>query len=177
MGATAATGLAACDPEPAPTSLLFATVEQCVSAGHVQSKCQASYDEALRAHREKAPRFTSQEECLKQIDVDQCVLSEVLNADGTSSWVYLPLMAGFLLGQATAERESSSGGGVGYGALYRSRDYPGSYRGPGDLATSRQGWANGSPIAAPSRPPNIHTTTISRSGFGSTSYSLGGSSS
>jgi uncharacterized protein YgiB involved in biofilm formation len=138
---------------------------------------------AFKAHLDRAPRFTNREECESKVDVDHCVQAPVRAPDGSTTNVFVPLMAGYLLGRMMTpppQQGSSSGGYVGGGGyrgtpIYRSRDYPDSFRDGGNLQTSRQGGSSVS--TAPSRPANINTTTVSRSGFGSSGSSFGGGSS
>lgn len=179
MSAATAASLSACGDTPAPPAL-FSTVEQCVAGGVERERCQTALDEAVKTHGEKAPKFASREECLKGVDVEDCAPTTVRNPDGTTSNVFLPAIAGFLVGQALGRQGGGYGGGGGsYGPAYRSRDYPGQFRDPGNLATSRQAGSTSLSPSSPtvSRPPNVNTTTIARSGFGSSSSSFGGSSS
>ncbi|GGC74959.1 DUF1190 domain-containing protein [Chelatococcus reniformis] len=185
MGAAAVTSLAACDSSPTASSVAFTSIAECVAANYSESQCRSAYDAALTAHADKAPRFKTRDECLRGVDVDNCTETAVRNPDGTFSQVFLPLMAGYMLGNALAPRQQpsgpSSGGGYAGGGrwggytsstpLYRSRDYPANYRDSGNLTNSRP------PGATVSRPPNVNTTTIARSGFGSTSRYFGGGSS
>lgn len=187
MGAAAASSLAACDSSPTGSSVAFTSIAECVAANYSESQCRGAYDAALKAHTDKAPRFKSRDECLRGVDVDNCAETTVRNPDGSFSQVFLPLMAGYMLGNALAPRQdqyqsggSSSGGYYGGGSwgryssstpLYRSRDYPSDYRDSGNLTSSRPAGA----VVA--RPPNVNTTTIARSGFGSTSHFFGGGSS
>ncbi len=186
MGAATATSLAACDGEPPAPPAAFTTVQDCALGGFPNAECQTAYDDAQKAHLANAPRFASLEECRKAVDVDNCVETPVRTADGRTSNVFMPLMAGYLIGNLLNQRQIppqqqqqsssgySGGGGGGRGApLYRSREYAGTFRDGGNLATSK----SGNTISAPSRPANINTTTISRSGFGSSSSSFGSGSS
>jgi uncharacterized protein YgiB involved in biofilm formation len=189
MGTVAAAALVACDEEPKPPPA-FATIQECVDSGNQETDCQNSYESALKAHEETAPRFSSRDECLRGVDVDRCVETRVRNNDGSFSNVFMPLMAGYIVGnllnrpqQQPQQQQpgysggSSSGGWSGSSTrggapIYRSRDYPSSYRDAGELRTSRSSTPG---VSAP--PRNVNTTTIARSGFGSTSHSMGGGSS
>jgi uncharacterized protein YgiB involved in biofilm formation len=183
MSAATAAGLSACGETPAPVAP-FASVEQCVTSGVDRAKCETGFEEARKAHAEKAPRFATREECLKSADVNDCTPTQVRNQDGSMTSMFVPALGGFLLGQALANRQGGggfSGGYSGGGPLYRSRDNPSQFRDTGGL-TSRQGGSNAlAPYSesrpTASRPPNVNTTTISRGGFGSSSSSFGSASS
>ena len=185
MSAAAATTLAGCGETPPAAPPAFTTVQDCVVGGFPEAECRSAYEEAFKSHLDRAPRFTSRNECESKVDVDHCVEAPVRAPDGSTTSVFVPLMAGYLLGRAMApppqQTSGSSGGYVGGGGgyrgtpIYRSRDYPESFRDGGNLQTSRQGGSNVS--TAPSRPANINTTTVSRSGFGSSGSSFGGGSS
>jgi uncharacterized protein YgiB involved in biofilm formation len=181
MSAATAAGLSACGETPAqPTS--FSNVEQCITSGVDRAQCQTAFEEAIKSHGERAPKFATREECLKGVDVEDCTPTPVRNPDGTTTSMFVPAIAGFLLGQALGRQGAGYGGGYsGGGAVYRSRDYPGQFRDGGNMIGSR-GTGAGVAATSPSsptisRPPNVNTTTIARSGFGSSSSSFGGSSS
>jgi uncharacterized protein YgiB involved in biofilm formation len=171
MGAATATTLAACD-SVVPGN--YTSIQHCIDAGNSQSACSSAYNAALNAHREKAPRFDTKEECLRGVDVNDCVMTSVRGPDGAMRNVFVPLMAGYILARQQQSSSSYSGGSGGR-AFYASRDYPTQYRDADNLARSRQGSVPST--FGPSRPPNVNTTTIARSGFGSTSRGFGGSSS
>lgn len=182
MSAAAATTLSGCGETPPAAPPAFTTVQDCVVGGYPEAECRNAYEEAFKAHLDRAPRFTSREECESKVDVDHCVQAPLRAPDGSTSNVFVPLMAGYLIGRMmTPPPQGSSGGYVGSGGgyrgtpIYRSRDYPDSFRESGNLQTSRQGGSSVS--TAPSRPANINTTTVSRSGFGSSGSSFGGGSS
>lgn len=184
MSAAAATTLVGCGETPPATPPAFSTVQDCVIGGFPESECRSAYEEAFRSHLERAPRFASRQECEAKVDVDSCVEAPVRAADGSTTNVFVPLMAGYLLGRMMnppqqPQQGGSSGGYYSGGSrgtpIYRSRDYPGSYRDGGNMQTSRSG--GGAVSTAPSRPANVNTTTVSRSGFGSSGSSFGGGSS
>jgi len=182
MGAAAATTLAGCGETPPAAPPAFSTVQDCVIGGFAESECRSAYEEAFKSHLERAPRFTSRQDCESKVDVDYCVEAPVRGADGSTTNVFVPLMAGYVLGRMMTPPAQTSGGGYSGGSggfrggpIYRSRDYPGSYRDGGNLQTSRSGGSSVS--TAPSRPANVNTTTVSRSGFGSSGSSFGGGSS
>jgi uncharacterized protein YgiB involved in biofilm formation len=193
MGATAT--LTACGDAPsddaAPT---FTSVLECQQEGFPEDRCQAAYNEAFEVHTRDAPKFSSKEDCERSIDIDQCVSTRVRRDDGSFGDVFVPLMAGYLVGNLMAnrsEQQSSSYSGGGYGRtyqsgpIYRSRNYPSGYRDSAGLTQSRSGasvptirpGSSSRPSSMPTRPPNVSTTTIARQGFGSSSFSFGGGSS
>jgi uncharacterized protein YgiB involved in biofilm formation len=193
MGAAAT--LTACGDAPTDDGArTFTSVVECQQAGFAQDRCQAAYDEAFEVHSRDAPRFASRDECERTVDIDQCVPTQVRRDDGSFGEVFVPLMAGYMVGNLMANRpqqQTSYGGGVGYGGvyqsgpLYRSRRYPSGYRDSADLVRSRTNVSVPSirpgttvrPPSMPARPPNVSTTTIARQGFGSSSFSLGSGSS
>ena len=190
--------LAACgdDKPPPPPMKPYATVQECVVAGNTEALCKEAFEKAMETHRATAPKFTDEQSCQRGIDVDRCVKTQVRNPDGSFSDVFLPAMAGYILGQALSQprddrdRVGYSGGyygGVPYstGPVYNSRTYPGGYRDSGNMRTTilNGPGARPSPPSVPSiggglpstkpslglpssRPSNVGTTTISRGGFG-----------
>ena len=178
MGAVAAGSLSACDGGITHPGN-YTNVASCMEAGNSSTACVAAQNAAFASHETSAPRFASRDECMRGLDVTDCVQARIRNPDGSFANMFVPAMAGFMLAQATQPQPSqtsgsSSGGGGGGGrAFYASRDYPNQYRDAGNLTSSRAPGAATS-IVAPSRAPNVHTTTIARAGFGSTSSFHGG---
>jgi uncharacterized protein YgiB involved in biofilm formation len=193
MGAAAT--LTACGDAPSDEGArTFTSVLDCQQAGFPQDRCQAAYNEAFEVHAREVPKFATKEECERGIDIDQCVSTRVPRDDGSFSEVFVPLMAGYIVGNLMANRPGQQqtspyaggyGGAYQSGPIYRSRNYPSGYRDSADLARSRSGasvptvnpGSSARPPSMPSRPPNVSTTTIARQGFGSSSFSFGGGSS
>lgn len=183
FSAVTSAGLAACDQAPPPPKA-FETVQECVAAGNEQAGCQTAFDKASETHVATAPRYPSQEACEGAVDVDRCVRTQVRNNDGSFSDVFIPAMAGYMIGRALNNDRGSYGGGGGYASpIYRSRQYPSSFREPGNLTSS--GLNRSAPptisrspsvptVSAPARPANLGTTTIARGGFGGSGAHFGG---
>lgn len=184
--------MAACgDDVPPPAPSTYATVQECVAGGNPQDVCLKTFEDAVATHNQTAPAFPDKDTCERGVDVDSCVPAQRRQPDGSLSNVFVPAMAGYILGNALANR--GGGGSYGSGPVYRSRDYPTAYRDRGDLVTSRAppgtpglGAPSRVPTLAPgasrpptlapgpTRPPNVGTTTISRGGFGASGSSFGG---
>ena len=180
VGAATAGSLAACDSEPT-TPPAFTDIAACTTAGYTQESCRTSYEKALKEHQEKAPRFATKEECLKSVDVTDCATMQVRQPDGSMLNMFVPLMAGYMLANVV-QRLGGGGSYGGYygGPIYTSRYYGSSYRDLDDVRMSRpSGGTFSRPSVTPSinRPANVGTTTIARSGFGSSLSTFGSSSS
>jgi uncharacterized protein YgiB involved in biofilm formation len=190
FSAATAASLAGCDQTPPDTATQFDTVEQCVAAGNAADTCKLGFDKALETHVENSPRYADQGSCEAAVDVDRCVQTQVRQKDGSWASVFIPAMAGYMIGRAMSQGGRSDRGYYGggyYGApVYRSRLDPNSYRGlsssggglsrlggAGSTSVSRP--SSGVPrVTMPSRPSNVGTTTISRGGFGGTGGGFGG---
>lgn len=104
LGASAF-GLAACDEDPEVAAQAFPDLEACLAADDAvadPADCEAAHAEALGAHEASAPRYDELALCESEHGGD-CV--EEVRPDGTH--VFLPIMAGYLLGR------SLSGGRAG----------------------------------------------------------------
>lgn len=188
FAAATAAALAGCEQAP-PPAVPYTSVDQCITAGNNADLCKSAFEAAEKEHLEKAPRYAAAEECEKAVDVTRCVPTQVRQPDGSFTTMFLPAMAGYMLGrmqgQPEPERRTSGGyvpyGGYGYsaGPIYGSRDYPNRYNDVRSVPTSRstapsapsRTWSAPAPsrqpsITLPSRPSNVGTTTISRGGFG-----------
>lgn len=154
----------------------FANPAECTTSGKFTAEeCNTAYRDALSESDAKAPQFADQQSCEERYGVAQCVPRS--EAGGGTS--FMPLLAGFMIGQAL------SGGGYGYrGApLYRDRDQYADGGGGGYVTGSgnrvQQDYVNGrtrvradsfdAPVRAQSR-----SAVISRSGFGGGGRSYGG---
>lgn len=176
MGAAAVAtgGLAGCSDDVTHPGN-YPSVDSCAAAGNKSSACRSAYDSAVATHEQRAPRFATKEECLKGVDVNDCYQARLRQPDGSFVNMFVPAMAGFAIAQAIQQRQSGGGTYMSYGGspYYGSRDYSGQYRDMDNMRTSRStttfsGSSTPSPITT-SRPPNVSSTTIARSGFGSSS--------
>jgi uncharacterized protein YgiB involved in biofilm formation len=89
-------GLAACGDKAADTPMkVYASPTACQASGTDWNTCNTSYQQAAAEHLRTAPQFKTKAECEQQTggDCDQHAMS-----DGSPP-VFLPLMAGFMLGQ------------------------------------------------------------------------------
>lgn len=175
LGTIAIAGLAVAGCEPAaqapPTPVQFGSVAECISAGNESATCDASYRQALTQHQAEAPRYDGKEPCEKEWGAGNCDRP----SGGGGGNVFMPLLAGYLVGQAVNGNNRYGGGYGGYygSPIYRQRGgmvqlAPG---GGAGSAISR-GTFRTTAITAP-KGVNIHTTTVARGGFGG-SMSRGG---
>ena len=89
-----AMALAGCGEEAVDASV-FASPDACIGAGVDPAACEASFAEARAEHLETAPRYDAQAVCEAQHGEGACVAEE-----RTGGSVFLPLMAGYLVGSA-----------------------------------------------------------------------------
>ncbi|WP_207100462.1 DUF1190 domain-containing protein [Paracoccus shandongensis] len=131
-------------------------------------ECRQSFAEAEQLHVESAPRYDSLQVCEEQHGVGNCG-SEASQTSGGSGGIFMPLLAGYLIGSM-----------LGGGGLSRSqpmyRTPQGGYTNAARTSTfsSNTGRAalNPSQFARPAatvgQPPMSRATAASRGGFGST---------
>lgn len=165
IAAAASVTLSGCGGTPDFQDAQFTSVSECVKAGFPDNLCQSSYSSALQEYQGTAPKFNSLKGCEQEWGSQQCVPGAPAAGSGTSaSSIFVPALAGFVLSQALQRRYSEDGGaGLGYyGGYYGG--YRGSpiYRDRGG-ATVTVDRTGGRSI---SKPVNVNTTTVSRSGFG-----------
>lgn len=180
----AGTTLAACgQPQPVPdvrapeaspavaaaqAETGFASLEECKAAAPQGVDCEAAWAQARSEHQATAPAFANQQECEAQWGDGQC---ETTQRNGTS--VFIPLLAGFLIGNALSRGFSrpvyrDRYGGY-YGGGYGGRTYYGAGGFGGGAFRPGPGYSRPTTVA-PSR------TTTARGGFGRTASgrSIGG---
>ena len=156
LGATAL-ALVACG-EAEEDVLAYDSVAACVKAGQQdESVCKAEFTKAQKLHNEVAPRYDRANNCYSDFGYNRCYQSRSLT--GTSIW--LPLMAGYMLGSRMGRT------GISSQPLYRPTAHPNRFY------TARSGQvgavsADGRTQVARSqvsRPP-VRTRTVARGGFG-----------
>lgn len=131
----------------------YSTVQSCVNDGRPRSDCEKSFATAQNEREKNAPRFATQQECEQQFE--QC-------GPNQSGGVFMPLLAGYMVGRLMNSNTPSTGMGS---SLYRSKN--------GDISRlnhTSEGKAHLTPVRSASAP------TASRGGFGGRSYarSMGG---
>lgn len=165
--AAASMSLSGCDATPDIRDAQFTTVTECVRAGFADDLCQSSYNAAWQEAQKSAPKFNTLKDCEQDWGSQQCV--QYSSGSGYSaSNVFVPMLAGFVVSQAL-QRRYNEGGGIGYyGGGYRG--YP-IYRDRGGATVTLDRSKSGKFI---SKPVNVNTTTVARSGFGGMGKSRSG---
>ncbi len=95
-------GVAGCDEKQPPPPPSFGSVEQCMLAGNVKADCEAAADKVAAEHLTSAPKYADPRSCEAIHGVGNC---EPRRTGSGLGEVFMPAMAGFILGQAL------SGGG------------------------------------------------------------------
>lgn len=174
IAAAATVALGGCGGTPDFEDAQFTSVTGCVQAGFPENLCQSSYNAALQEYQKGAPKFANLNNCEQEWGSQQCVqYANGSYGNGSSaSNIFMPMLAGFVVSQALQRRYHDDGGaGIGYyggyGGGYRGspiyRD-----RGGATVTIDRSGGR------AISKPVNVNTTTVARSGFGGMGKSRGG---
>lgn len=145
----------------------YRTLQECKASGETPAdQCDRAYAQA----QADAPKFNDRQTCEQRYGVDQCVPR---NQAGGGS-VFMPLLAGFMIGRAL---NGGGGYGGGFGGAPIFRDRNGGYVGGGGYGGGGFGGFGGgrtsigrsgydSPSAyAPSRVQS-RSSVISRGGFG-----------
>lgn len=202
--------LAACGDD-AEQAGVYDSVDECVKGGiYTETACRSALDNARGQHLQAAPRFASAFECERDFGPGRCesyAISRPVPPQGSetaaasTSSIWLPAMAGFLVGQALGggqswrgeplyrraeppppqqqQSSSSSGGGWRYSSNVRLDDW---YRtSDGGTVSNRTGSTTvnrGSPGSSTYSYDwsGGKSTTVSRGGFGSRASSVGASS-
>ncbi|WP_102110247.1 DUF1190 domain-containing protein [Oceaniglobus roseus] len=137
-------------------------------------QCETAFAEAQQLHVETAPRYDSLAVCEEQHGEGACGSEAQQVGNGGSGSIFMPLLAGYLIGNLLGGR-----GMAGAQPMYRTQD--GRFTTPGGTSTysSNRGTAKLSPSAF-SRPPTTvgkapmtKTTTGTRGGFGRTGGARG----
>lgn len=161
---------------------VFSNVAECVAAGkYTEDYCKKGLDQARDQHAKVAPRYNSKADCEADFGASKCQ-GHAESSSGTS--VFLPLMAGFLVGRML------SGGQSGFAQpLYQPNPYPqqpqqggysnsgGGFRTANNVQVAERTGVTKVGSGVTSSPPSTSTTTISRGGFGASAASTSSSTS
>jgi uncharacterized protein YgiB involved in biofilm formation len=117
IGAAAGlTLLAGCDKDPVPQDTVFSSVQECVAAfgSNALDTCTQTFQRARDSHMANAPRYASRQECREETGSDCVALDMPAQGAASSPWanqsaaataaqVFIPAMAGVLIGRAMAD--------------------------------------------------------------------------
>ena len=175
----------AVDDDSTPAMRLYSDVQSC-QAEYSTADCQRAFAGAQAQHDGSAPHYGSLAECEQLYGPGGCTPRGDLGSGG----FFIPLMTGFLIGQALANAQ------VYYQPVYVNRmgyayaggSMIGTYSSSGGYIYASGGvshssvWSSGHysvhTISHSSSGSSMaHSSSISRGGFGSTGHSMGGSSS
>lgn len=95
--------LAGCDRPEQPK--VYGSVADC-RAEHPGQACDDAWQASVGEHDQTAPRFTQKEQCEAQYGVGHC--------ESREGGIFMPLMAGFVLGQMMHNNNQYGYGGGGY---------------------------------------------------------------
>lgn len=177
LGAAAFT-LAGCEEEKVDAAA-FPDLQSCLAATSENSifseaDCKTAFAEAQSLHVEAAPRYDSLEVCEEQHGPDACS-TEQAATQGGSSGIFMPLLAGYLIGNMMGGRSGMSAAQP----LYKTSDGRftnaartssfSTNRGAAKLSTSQFT----RPASTVGKTPMTRATAASRGGFGRTGGSRG----
>ena len=137
--------------------------------------CETAFAEAKELHVESAPRYDSLAVCEEQHGEGACGSEQQVAGGGGSGGIFMPLLAGYLIGNMMGGR----GGLAGAQPLYRTPDgrYTDAARSSVYSSNSGRATLNSARFARPpttaGRPPMSRATAASRGGFGRTGAARG----
>lgn len=174
----AAFALAGCREETVEAEA-FPDLQSCEAAAAKDglfpaADCEAAFQEATRLHVEAAPRYDSLEVCEGEHGKGACGSEDQVANTGSGS-IFMPLLAGYLIGNALGGRGGLSAGQP----LYRTADGRFTNATGASTYSSNSGRATlgasqfARPQATIGKPPMTRATAASRGGFGGTGASRG----
>lgn len=146
--------------------------------------CTGAFEAAKKEHEAQSPKFTSAADC-EAAGFAKCETTQVMNANGSSTSMFMPMMMGFMMGRMMGGMGGM--GGYGYGGGF-GQSQPSTANGAGvggaarPVYADRNGYlyANGSNVGrvAPGTTSlgsqAVPMRTASRGGFGATASQFGG---
>ena len=97
LGAASVIALAGCQEEQAEI-VVFDDPANCAASGVDAQTCEEQFAQAQAEHEETAPRYDAREVCEAEHGADACI------EDADRPSIFMPLMAGFLMGQLLSGR-------------------------------------------------------------------------
>jgi uncharacterized protein YgiB involved in biofilm formation len=156
--------LSACE-EPRVDASVYESVEQCKRdpLGN-PDQCESNFKEAKAQHAAVAPKYSTKEDCVADFGAEKCEKAPYQTSTGSS--VFMPLMAGYMLGSLIGGRS------MGAQPLYRSNSSPGTFRTADNKSAGTKTGRTQVARSATSR-PSVKSTTMRRGGFGSSGRRFG----
>jgi uncharacterized protein YgiB involved in biofilm formation len=149
--ALSSTGLASCD-RPAEQPKVYSSLEQC-RTDHPGQACDDAWQASVGEHDRDAPRFNDQSQCEAQYGPGHC--------ENHGGGIFMPLMAGFVLGQMLNHNNNCNNGGYGCGGYGG-----GGYIGHPVFYSAGGGYR--APTVGPGEGLFTRSGGITRGGFGAT---------
>jgi uncharacterized protein YgiB involved in biofilm formation len=148
-----AAGLAGCDRPDPPK--VYSSVAEC-KAQHPGQACDDAWQASVGEHDQNAPHYNQLAQCEAQYGVGHC--------ESHSGGFFMPMMAGFVLGQMINRSNCNySNGGCGYGGGYI-----------GHPVFFAPGGGYRAPTINPGESLYTRSGGITRGGFGATAAARGG---
>lgn len=143
----------------------YKTLDDCLKDSKFgPDDCKSSFETARAEHLKNAPSYQNREDCEEEFGNGRC--EQTSSAHGAGAGHYSPYQWGYLIGRAEKSVKGVYYPAVPASALYESSHVPGFVNADGWLVTNKVGgfkmtYGNGALIS-----PDVRTTTLARSGFG-----------
>jgi uncharacterized protein YgiB involved in biofilm formation len=160
---TAGLTLAACDEAPSADRALYGSASDCALTRSA-SECEKAAADADTIRVAEGPKFGRKEECEAEYGVGRCET----RTDAMGSSFFLPLLAGYMLGNTFGSRPYP---------VYRDRDNQAIAQGSGPLGGSsfyKVGQYSGGAAAQPAAFQRTAATQVTRPTLGGTGVTRGG---
>lgn len=168
IAAVVITAMSGCEPAPDASVTSVSSVDECVQNSFgTTDQCKDQWDQAKEENARTGPRFEDSADCATEFG--QCERYTIQHDNGTQSSVFIPMLAGMMMGNMMS-------GGTGYvptQPLYR-REEDRRNGSSGFVTASGATVSKGPSMVSSSSVRASSPTTISRGGFGSFSGRSGG---
>ena len=159
--------------EPTTPVHAISSVDECLAVTGDVVQCREQWKEAQLLHKEVAPQFTSNTACSESFG-DDCQSQRVQNTDGSFTDVFVPMMAGMLIGNMMSNSNIASQGREVYNTrtqpLYQEKEKRGGGYVPVNTMSTSTGSAvnKGSSFVSAKSATSVSkfSSPVSRGGFG-----------
>ncbi len=143
----------------------YRTLDECLKDGKFGPEdCKNSFETARAEHLKNAPSYQNREDCEEEFGNGHCEVTSSVHVAGGGH--YSPYQSGYLIGQPETSANGVYYPAVPASALYESSHVSGFVNAAGQLVTNKVGgfkmtYSDGARFS-----PDVRTTTLARSGFG-----------
>ncbi|MBY0431652.1 MAG: DUF1190 domain-containing protein, partial [Rhodospirillales bacterium] len=105
LGGACLLALAACGDDEGAEAKVYPSVEDCVAETKDEATCKKDFEDAQKRHAETAPNYPARGSCEEMYGQGKCVPVQKQDSHGGLTEMFMPALAGFLLGRTMGQSQ------------------------------------------------------------------------